>query len=115
MPHARGPSRSDVRAPPQHGACVVTAAEVLGRALADLADRGHATPCQGRRRDRWTSADATDREWAAAVCVGLDCAVLVECGAAADEHDEKHHVWAGVDRTPPLPTKKRTTREGATR
>ena len=76
---------------------MTAAAEVLGRALVELADRGHATPCQGRRRDRWTSDDATDREWAASWCAG--CAVLDECGSAADEHDEKFGVWGGRDRT----------------
>jgi len=91
----------------------VTAAEQLTRALADLVDRGQLTPCQGRRRDRWTSADATDREWAAAVCVGLSCPVLLECGAAADEFSAVF-VWGGRDRTPPPATKK-PTREGATR
>lgn len=89
----------------------MTAAEALTRALVDLADRGELTPCQGRRRDRWTSADAEDREWAAAVCVGLGCPVLVECGASADEHDERHHVWGGTDRTPAPPAKKRTPKE----
>jgi len=77
----------------------VTAHEVMSIALLDLADQGRATPCQSRRRDRWTSDDATDREWAASVCVTLACEVLLQCRAAADEHDEKHGVWGGVDRT----------------
>ena len=76
----------------------MTAAEALGHALAD---QGHATPCQGRRRDRWTSDDAEARSWAATVCVTLGCPVLVQCGAAADEFKAAHHVWGGVDRTPP--------------
>jgi len=27
--------------------------------------------------------------------------VLAECGAAADELDERFNVWGGTDRTPP--------------
>lgn len=77
----------------------MTAAELLTLALADLADGGQATPCQGRRRDRWVSDDRDDRAWAASVCVGLACPVLAQCGAAATENGERHHVWAGVDRT----------------
>jgi hypothetical protein len=77
----------------------VTAAEALTIALLELADQGRATPCQGRRRDRWTSDDATDRAWAASVCSTLGCAALEQCAAAADEHDERHHVWGGRDRT----------------
>jgi len=77
----------------------VTAHEVLSIALLDLADQGRATPCQSRRRDRWTSDDATDREWAASVCLTLACEVLKECGAAADEQDERFNVWGGRDRT----------------
>ncbi len=77
----------------------MTAAEALGRGLLELADQGQRTPCQGRRRDRWTSDDATDRAWAAAVCVSLSCAVLVQCGDAAAEQGEKHHTWGGLDRT----------------
>ena len=88
----------------------MSAAEALGRALADLADRGWRTPCQGRRRDRWTSADATDREWAAAVCVGAGCPVLVQCGDAGAEFKAAHHVWGGVDRTPP-PARPKPTRQ----
>ncbi len=86
----------------------MTAAEALGHALLELADQGRATPCQGRRRDRWTSESAEERAWAATVCVGLGCEVLLQCRAAADEHDERHHVWAGTDRTPAPPAKKRT-------
>lgn len=79
---------------------MTTAAEVLGQALLELAEQGRATPCQGRRRDRWTSESAEDRAWAASVCVTLGCPVIEVCGAAADEHDERFGVWAGVDRTP---------------
>lgn len=79
----------------------MTAAEQLTHALLDLADQGRATPCQGRRRDRWTSDDATDRAWAASVCSTLGCPVLEQCAAAADEQGERHHVWGGRDHTSP--------------
>jgi len=91
----------------------VTAAEVLGRALLEIADQGRATPCQGRRRDRWTSDHAEERAWAATVCVGLGCEVLGECRASAAENGEKHHVWGGVDRTTPA-SERRTRRRRAT-
>jgi len=78
---------------------VVTAAEVLGRALLEIAQQGRATPCQGRRRDRWTSDEAEHRGWAATVCVTLACPVLLQCHAAADEHGEKFGVFGGRDRT----------------
>lgn len=78
----------------------MTAAEALTIALLELADQGRRTPCQSsRRRDRWTSDDADDRAWAAAVCVGLRCVVLEECAAAAVEGKESFGVWAGKDRT----------------
>jgi len=61
----------------------------------------------------WTSDDADDRAQAARWCLG--CPVLDECGAAADEHDERFGVFGGRDRTPsptrPKPTKQ-TTRPG---
>lgn len=79
----------------------MTAAEQLTFALADLADRGKRTPCQSsRRRNRWTSDDATDRAWAASVRQSLGCPVLTECGAAADEQHERFGVFGGTDRTP---------------
>ncbi len=77
----------------------MTAAEALSIALLELAEQARATPCQGRRRDRWTSESAEDRAWAATVCVTLACPVLEECGAAADEQDERFGVWGGRDRT----------------
>ncbi len=88
---------------------MTAAAQVLGRALLELAEQGQAaTPCQGRRRDRWTSDDAAERAWAASVCVTLACEVLLQCRAAADEHDEKHGVWGGVDRTPPPASRRKS-------
>jgi len=60
----------------------MTASEVLGHALLEIAQQGRATPCQGRRRDRWVSDCADERAWAASVCVTLACPVLKECRAA---------------------------------
>ena len=78
----------------------MTAAEALAVALVKLADQGQATPCQGRRRDRWTSESAEERAWAAAVCVGLRCPVVEVCSAAAAaENAEKFAVWGGRDHT----------------
>jgi len=86
----------------------MTASEVLGRALLELAERHLTTPCQGRHRDRWTSDDVTQREWAAHSC--RLCPVLASCRLAADDAQEKHHVWAGTDRTPPQPSRNRSRR-----
>lgn len=85
---------------------VVTAPEQLSLALLELADRGERAPCQGRRRDRWTSDDAVDRSWAASVCLTLGCPVLEECGAAADEQHERYGVWGGRDHTATVPKRK---------
>ncbi len=79
----------------------MTAGEVFGQALLEVAEQGRATPCQGRRRDRWTSESAEEREWAATVCVTLACPVLEECAAAAAERKESFAVWGGVDYTLP--------------
>ena len=88
----------------------MTARERLDAGLLKLAERGETTPCQCRRRDRWTSDDHDERAWAASVCTSLGCPLLAQCGAAADETGEKHGVWAGVDRTPT--TRKRGTPGG---
>jgi len=93
----------------------MSAAEALGRALLDLAEQGQRTPCQGRRRDRWTSDDATDSEWAASVCLTLACPMLEECGAAADERDERFGVWGGVDCTAPSHRRYAVTTQGTER
>lgn len=82
----------------------MTAWETLTAALISLRDRDQRTPCQSRHRNRWTSDDAEDREWAAAAC--RLCPLVAECAAAAEETRERHYVWAGVDRTA-RPTKRR--------
>jgi hypothetical protein len=83
----------------------MTAAESLSLALLDLAEQGQATPCQGRRRDRWTSESVADREWAASACEGLRCPLLTRCGVAADE------ARGAVTRPAPRPA---TTTQGGT-
>ncbi len=83
----------------------MTAAEVLGHALLELAERHLTTPCQGRHRDRWTSDDATQREWAAHSC--RLCPILAVCCLAADEQGERFGTWAGTDRTVVTPKPKR--------
>lgn len=83
----------------------MTAVELLAVELLQLADRQAATPCQGPHGDRWTSDHADDREWAAHCC--RLCPVVAACRLVADETGEKHHVWGGVDRTPP-PAKRKS-------
>lgn len=78
----------------------MTAAEQLTRALVELATQGRRPRCgEPGGHELW--------------CTG--CPVLVECGAAADEHDERFGVFGGTDRTPsptrPKPTRQ-TTRPG---
>ncbi len=78
----------------------MTAAEALTRALVDLATEGRRPRCgEPGGHEMWLSDDATDRAQAARWCAG--CPVLTECGAAADEHDERFGVFGGTDRTPP--------------
>lgn len=77
----------------------MTAWERLTQGLLQLADRDQKTPCQGRRRDRWTSDDPDERAWAASVCSSLGCPLIDACAAAADESGERFGVWAGVDLT----------------
>ncbi len=77
---------------------MTTAAERLTRALVAIAEQGRRPRCgEPGGHEMWLSDDATERAQAARWCAG--CPVLVECGAAADENDERHGVWAGVDRT----------------
>jgi len=88
----------------------MTAAERLTRRLVDLAAHGERPRCgEPGGHELWCSDDATDRAQAASWCAG--CAVLVECGGAADEHDEKFGVFGGVDRTPP-PAKRKSAATG---
>ncbi len=85
----------------------MNAQETLTEALSALADRRVRTPCQRPGvRDRWTSDDRDDREYAVAAC--RFCSVLPECRAAAEETKERWGVWAGRDLT-------RATRKDPTR
>lgn len=81
----------------------MSAADRLAHALTAMADRRELTPCQGRQghKNRWTSDDYEELEWAAWHCVSLACPLLELCGAAADEHKEKAHVWGGTVRAKP--------------
>jgi len=86
---------------------VVTAAEELTRRLVDLAAQGRRPRCgEPGGHEMWCSDDATDRALAATWCLG--CPVLVECGAAADEHDERFGVFGGRDRTPPPASRRKS-------
>ena len=88
----------------------MTAAEALTRALVSLAAHGRRPRCgEPGGHELWLSDDATERAQAATWCAG--CPVLVECAAAADEHDERFGVFGGVDRTPP-PAKRRSAATG---
>ena len=76
----------------------MSARDRLDRALLDLAERGARPPCSQRwAGDLWASDDAGDRRQAAVLC--RPCPVLEACAAAADEGDERWHVWGGTDRT----------------
>ncbi len=76
----------------------MTAAEQLTRRLVALAAQGRRARCgEPGGHELWTSDNADDRAQAARWCAG--CPVLAECGAAADEHDERFGVFGGRDRT----------------
>lgn len=73
-----------------------TAHERLAGALARVLDSGGRPPCCDGS-GRWVSEETDVRAEATAECA--DCPLLGPCAAAADESDERHHVWAGRDRT----------------
>lgn len=77
----------------------VAAFEALNAAL-----KRTEAPCVGR--GEWTSEDASDRDWAAAQCVG--CLAIHRCGQFAEANLERHGVWAGVDRTSRTSPSRRT-------
>ena len=83
-------------------------------ALLALADAGKIPPCRGRRRGRWTSDNPDEREWAAQVCINLDCPVTAECLAAGVELKALNFVWGGRDFTPP-PRRQHQTQTTAAR
>ena len=83
----------------------MTARDRLDAALVHLAAQGQRPPCgQPWAGGLWTSDDKADREHAARLC--RSCPALDPCRDAADEGDERHHVWGGIDRTR-APGKKR--------
>jgi len=55
------------------------------------------SPCRGR--DEWTSEDAADRAAALEAC--SHCPLQAPCAAYARAADERHGVWAGLDRSDP--------------
>lgn len=61
-------------------------------------------PCTGPRSPWWTSEDPEERTAAAFRCTG--CPAIGLCRRYADIARERHHVWAGEDRTrrPATPT-----------
>jgi hypothetical protein len=77
----------------------MSALERLVQGVLRLIDEDQPPPCLGRRADRWTSEDAGERACAASVCVSLQCPLLGDCAAGAEEIGAKHFVWGGVDRT----------------
>jgi len=87
---------------------LVTATDALAAELLRLTEQGVRVPCHGS--DEWTSDDADDRAYAAALC--QPCTVLMLCGQAADEL-KVTYVWGGTDRTPP-PAKRRPTDDRTT-
>lgn len=86
-----------------------TALDALTGALVALAAEGERPPCgDGGLGYLWTSELADERAHAVHACRG--CPILTVCGAAADEHDEHHGVWGGIDRTRIRTTNRRRTR-----
>jgi hypothetical protein len=74
------------------------ASDKLTVALLTIASQGIRTNCSDPETHHyWTSEHPPERRLAARACHG--CPVLVECGEAAEANDERHGVWAGVDRT----------------
>lgn len=71
---------------------------ILTRSLIQAASRGLRPHCsQPETHSYWTSEHEGERAHAALWCTG--CPVWVECGEAAEANDERHGVWAGVDRS----------------
>lgn len=70
---------------------------MLTIALRRALDSGEVPPCCGPYFDAWTSDDIADRAAAAEMCEG--CPITAACAAAADLHDERFGVWAGLDRS----------------
>jgi hypothetical protein len=65
------------------------------RALRGLADVGRSTPCQSDPAS-WFADQAHRRAEAARACAW--CPALQPCATYAAANNERHGVWAGVDR-----------------
>jgi hypothetical protein len=74
----------------------VTPTEALHLKMASLAKLDRYPNC---RDDSHLFLSEYEKERAQAVVMCNGCLLLLECGAAADEHNEKWGVWAGKDRT----------------
>ena len=77
----------------------MTARDALDRALLDLAGDGRRPRC-GEPDDHqlWTSESPDERRRAAQLCAR--CPLLHPCADAAEEMEERWHVFGGVDRRP---------------
>ena len=76
----------------------MTATNELNRALLSLAAAGNLPRCSDPiTRELWTAEHTAERALAVKWCRG--CPVLVLCGQAAIERDERFGVWGGVDRS----------------
>lgn len=86
----------------------MSARDALDRALLDLAADGRRPRCgEHADRDLWTSDDRAERRRAAQLCAR--CPLLHPCAEAAEEMEERWHVFGGVDRTRTRPNNRRTT------
>lgn len=75
----------------------MTAGERLTQGLVRLASEGRRPPCgEYGGHKLWTSDEAAERALAAQWC--QDCLLIQECHDAAEERNERWHVWAGIDR-----------------
>ena len=74
------------------------ASERLTRALTTAASQGLRPHCSDAgTSELWLSEHEPER--AEAVKLSLGCPVILPCGQAAEERDERWHVWGGVDMT----------------
>lgn len=76
----------------------MSARDELDRALLNLAAEGRRPRCgEHADTDLWTSDSIDDRRKAAELCAR--CPVLNQCAEAAEEQDERWHVFGGKDHT----------------
>lgn len=77
----------------------------LNTELIALLDAGQRPACAQDRGRLWLSELPSERAQAVPLCAG--CPVLAACHAAAEASDERHGVWAGIDRTVSVSTQRR--------